>query len=1020
MSCSCSSNSCDPANEPLPSTVDNFVTQFFGEVTKTCVDGQIVWELPCNLDEGIPGYPRLPNEGLACYFSRVLEDISMGGGGGGGGGPVDALLRSNNLSDLTNVPTARTNLGLGTMAVQNASNVNITGGTITNAQIINPVITGLTLNGATLVAPIISGAVLSTSTFNGGTLVSPTISGATITTPSVAGGTISAATISGSTLTGATISSGTIGALPITGASISGGTITGASVKALPAPVLPDDAATKAYADAAASGLSILSPVRTATTGSNVTLAGGAPDTLDTLPLVIGDRILVKDQTNAIQNGVYEVQTVGTGSNGTWVRTTDADTTGELITGSYVYVNSGSANASSSYVVTTTGTITIGTTPITWTKYFSVGAISFSSITGTIVAGQIGSVNAGSIIGSITAGQIGSVNAGSITGSISAGQIGSVNANSITGVIAASQIGSVNASVIQGAINASQISSINASAIIGTIGASQITSVNASSILGLINSTQIGSVNATTIVGGITASQINNVNATTIVGSISSGQIGSVNATSITGVIVGAQLTDQILNTQRLIASDISVVRRLSTLPSLPDTNYPLGALVLNTTNKTLYQNVANSWSLVTSSSAVTGTLTANDIASVNASSITGLIIASQISSVSASSITGTIQASQIGSISATSITGTLNASQIATVNASSLVGGISSTQITSVDATTITGGITASQITSVNGSAITGGISATTITGGITASQITSVNASSITGSIAATQIGSVNATSIAGQINSSQIQSVNAGTITVGTLVDSQIATVGAGKIISGTIAAQEIILSNSASSILRSDNYVSGLSGWRISGDGNGEFNNLTVRGLVSASQIDHACLFIRPPADPTEGGQIFLQMPVGVAGAWAMDVSNNDLRLFIEGNPSLAGAHMLQLAGDLRLDQDTYGGGDLFAYNVYITGFGFGDFTTFSSRQFKENDVPITGALDKVTQLVPVDFDWKSDSPFKAGKHDVGLIAEDVEKIFPQLVARDEHGRPAVNYAKLSVYLLAAIKELNAKL
>lgn len=1019
MSCSC--NSCDPDHEPLPSTVDNFVTQFFGEVTKTCVDGQIVWELPCNLDEGIPGYPRLPNEGLACYFSRVLEDISMGGGGGGGGGgPVDALLRSNNLSDLTNVPTARTNLGLGTMAVQNASNVNITGGTITNAQIINPVITGLTLNGATLVAPIISGAVLSTSTFNGGTLVSPTISGATITTPSVAGGTISAATISGSTLTGATISSGTIGALPITGASISGGTITGASVKALPAPVLPDDAATKAYADAAASGLSILSPVRTATTGSNITLAGGAPDTLDTLPLVIGDRILVKDQTNAIQNGVYEVQTVGTGSNGTWVRTTDADTTGELVTGTYVYVNSGSANASSSYVITTTGTITIGTTPITWTKYFSVGAISFSSITGTIVAGQIGSVNAGTIIGSITAGQIGSVNAGSITGSISAGQIGSVNANSITGVIAASQIGSVNASVIQGAITASQISSINASAIIGAISASQITSVNASSILGLINSTQIGSVSATTIVGGITASQINNVNATTIVGAISAGQIGSVSATSITGVIVGAQLTDQILNTQRLIASDISVVRRLSTLPSLPDANYPLGALVLNTTNKTLYQNVANSWSLVTSSSAVTGTLTANDIASVNASSITGLIIASQISSVSASSITGTIQASQIGSISATSITGTLNASQIATVNASSLVGGISSTQITSVDATTITGGITASQITSVNGSAITGGISATTITGGITASQITSVNASAITGSIAATQIGSVNATSIAGQINSSQIQSVNAGTITVGTLVDSQIATVGAGKIISGTIAAQEIVLSNSLSSILRSDNYVAGTSGWQIRGNGDGEFNNITVRGLLAASQIDHACLFIRPPSG-NEGGQIFLEMPTGVLGNWAMDVdSNNDLRFFIEGNAPLAGVQSVKVYGDLQVLPDVSGGGDIYATNITISGFGYGDFTTFSSRQFKENDAPITGALDKVVQLVPVNFDWKSDSPFKAGQHDVGLIAEDVEKLFPQLVARDEQGRPAVNYAKLSVYLLAAIKELNAKL
>jgi hypothetical protein len=249
---------------------------------------------------------------------------------------------------------------------------------------------------------------------------------------------------------------------------------------------------------------------------------------------------------------------------------------------------------------------------------------------------------------------------------------------------------------------------------------------------------------------------------------------------------------------------------------------------------------------------------------------------------------------------------------------------------------------------------------------------------------------------------------------------LADSQIGSVSAGKLISGTIAAQEVILSNSLSSIIRSDNYVSGTSGWRIRGNGDSEFNNVTVRGLLAASQIDHACLFVRPPTG-TEGGQVFLEMPTGVSGAWAIDVgSGNDLRMFIEGNPSLAGAHEVQIAGDLRVDQDTYGGGNIFATNITITGFGYGDFTTFSSRQFKENDAPITGALDKVLQLVPVDFDWKSDSPFKAGKHDVGLIAEEVEAIFPQLVARDEKNRPAVNYAKLSVYLLAAIKELNAKL
>lgn len=69
--CDCS---CDPANEPLSSALDNFITSFFGTLTKTCVNGEIVWVLPCNLDSApITGYPRLPNEGLACYFSRVIN-----------------------------------------------------------------------------------------------------------------------------------------------------------------------------------------------------------------------------------------------------------------------------------------------------------------------------------------------------------------------------------------------------------------------------------------------------------------------------------------------------------------------------------------------------------------------------------------------------------------------------------------------------------------------------------------------------------------------------------------------------------------------------------------------------------------------------------------------------------------------------------------------------------------------------------------------------------------------------------
>ena len=80
MSCGCNSNpcttgECDAANEPLASALNNFITAFFGSLTKTCVNNQVVWVLPCDLDDGIAGYPRVAGEGLACYFLRVFNGI---------------------------------------------------------------------------------------------------------------------------------------------------------------------------------------------------------------------------------------------------------------------------------------------------------------------------------------------------------------------------------------------------------------------------------------------------------------------------------------------------------------------------------------------------------------------------------------------------------------------------------------------------------------------------------------------------------------------------------------------------------------------------------------------------------------------------------------------------------------------------------------------------------------------------------------------------------------------------------
>jgi hypothetical protein len=119
---------------------------------------------------------------------------------------------------------------------------------------------------------------------------------------------------------------------------------------------------------AGASGNDYKASVRAATVGANITLAGGAPNTLDGVTLVANDRILVKDQTTASQNGIYYVSTLGTGVNGTWTRSTDADQAGELTSGAVMAVEEGTLNADSLWMLTTDGSITIGTTALTFAR----------------------------------------------------------------------------------------------------------------------------------------------------------------------------------------------------------------------------------------------------------------------------------------------------------------------------------------------------------------------------------------------------------------------------------------------------------------------------------------------------------------------------------------------------------------------------------------------------------------------------------------------------------------------------
>jgi hypothetical protein len=88
---------------------------------------------------------------------------------------------------------------------------------------------------------------------------------------------------------------------------------------------------------------------------------------------------------------------------------------------------------------------------------------------------------------------------------------------------------------------------------------------------------------------------------------------------------------------------------------------------------------------------------------------------------------------------------------------------------------------------------------------------------------------------------------------------------------------------------------------------------------------------------------------------------------------------------------------------------------------SDRRFKENITPIENALDKINQIGGYEFDWKEENKVEHGYegHDLGVIAQEIEAIAPELVQTRENGYKAVKYDKLVSVLIQAIKELSAK-
>jgi hypothetical protein len=154
-------------------------------------------------------------------------------------------------------------------------------------------------------------------------------------------------------------------------------------------PTQSTDAANKGYVDGIKQALDIKDSVRVATTANlTATAAGSGPTktltnagtqaaiTVDSIVLVAGNRILVKDQTTGADNGIYTVTVVGTASTN-WVltRAEDADTSTEVSPGMFAFVEEGTVNGNNGFVLTTDAPVTLDTTALVFVQFSGAGQI---------------------------------------------------------------------------------------------------------------------------------------------------------------------------------------------------------------------------------------------------------------------------------------------------------------------------------------------------------------------------------------------------------------------------------------------------------------------------------------------------------------------------------------------------------------------------------------------------------------------------------------------------------------------
>jgi hypothetical protein len=745
-------------------------------------------------------------------------------------------------------------------------------------------------------------------------------------------------------------------------------------------------------------------------------------------------RVLVYTQSNAVHNGVYTVTNPGApdspGPGAQWVltRATDADTFGlanpnTLGAGDAFFVQDGDTGAGETYVCNTQGTITFGSSNITFAQISSaqiyaagtglnLANLTFSIANTAVTAAQYG--NDGNVAqitvnaqGQLTNAANVAINASSITvGTLANARTTASDANGASTIVSRDTNGSFAANVITATTvnatsgnftnitgNAVALTDINASNITsGTIDNARTTSNTSNSASTIVLRDASGNFGSNVITASsfsgdgtaITAINASNISSGTIANSRTTASSsngastivqrdagGNFSANTITANISGDISGGTNINASNITSGTISNARTTAASANGAST------IVLRDTNGSFDANVVNATNLSGGGLSIT---------SINASNISAGTIGSAYVSGAYGNITG------VGTVTAGTWQGNVIANLYTTANSSNSASTIVARDAggnfaaATITATTFSGAFSGNgaTISDINASNISSGTIANARTTAATANGASTIVLRGTSGEFSA---GAITGSSFTG--DGSALSAINASNLSSGTVASARVSgsytgITGVGTLTAGTwnstvIGAQ---YGGTGSANLTAENVILGNGASAVKVVAPGTANNvLTSNGTTWVSQA------------PSGGG-------IGITD----DNSTNATRYILFDDVTSGNVSSVFVSSTkLTYNPST---GNLVATIHYAS----------SDARYKDDVVVIPNALDKVNQIRGVTY-VRNDIADKS-RH-AGVIAQEVEAVLPEVVSTNNEGYKLVAYDNMIGLLIEAIKELKAE-